>query len=352
MPVTTKSNKTSALFGAGMAAQAVFDTNTCIDRHWDLPGVPTDFERIELLPGILSVVAREGDSGLSKKYHGVTPSDVVTNPAYQNALEEIKLFVRDPSIAEYGYFVPKFVPRPRNLTPTTLTDKNFKNKLSETNYFCMSVTGNLLRLQSLGYIKQTVKIGDDVIVKLGTVDARDISVQPIYKKNGTFFPSLYLEGSMIYFRPVYFDEVDLDFSKSFLSAETINPRHLIEKILCSIFLKFGRHLVTPRRWEIFSQHHLNDAYTLESSMLKPSGSAKATLETKHSELSNYVSSIYSTFKKSPPNYFNGIHLSYDRSILENVPSNIHVLDTSLSRGNGYHPTIEMYCKIRSLYDHK
>ena len=60
----------------------------------------------------------------------------------------------------------------------------------------------------------------------------------------------------------------------------------------------------------------------------------------------YTKSFLSDSVAGSPSFFNGIHLGYDRSLLDCVPDNISVIDTSLNEMPGAHPTIEVYCKVR------
>ena len=261
----------------------------------------------------------------------------------------MNLFCEDEQLSNYGYFVPKFVPRPSKVKLKYLAKKSLYANLHKENYFCMSVIGNLSALQNLGYINHSVQISDDLIFKLGVINSEDADFKPIHEKHGTFFPAIYHNGSMIYYRPVYLEEVEIDFSKKLFLVAKLDFKVIVEKVLCSIYLKYGKHIIKPKKWEVYAQYNLQAAYIIDKGEVKPRADAKKQLKLAREKLLGFISEIHPKLKQSKYKYFNGIHLSYNRDVLRKVPSNIHVLDTSLSRGKGYHPTIEMYCKIFKKY---
>ena len=349
MPKTISQTNTTALFGAGMAAQAILDAGIYVDNQFELSGKRRNFIEIELFEGLKCSIARQGDNGLSAKYHGVTPSDVITDKQNLKPLRNLKIFCENESLGDYGYFVPKLVPRPAKGNPKYISQDNLVDSLHDQNYFCMSVVGNLSNLQKLGYIDGSVNISDDVIFKLGDIGCEKIEVFPIHNKSGTFFPAIYMKNSMVYYRPVYLKEVEIDFSKRLLDMKSMNIKLFLEKILCSLFLKYGVHLIKPIKWEVYAQHNLAVAYMLDKNGIHPNVYAQQELYSARSELFEATRKIHPSLRKSKFRFFNGIHLSYDRKVLQNTPSNIQVLDTSLCRSKGYHPTIEMYCKVFNKY---
>ena len=339
------SSNSNNLFGTGMAAQAILDAGVEVSQHFEPTVKKNSILRIKTFGEKENIVACQGPKGMSDLYHGVTPSDVILDKMNFQALEKLNIKQPQRLKKHSGYFVPKRVPRPRSKIYTKIETSSLQNFFGDKNYFCMSVIGNLRALQSLGYIDGPVPVSDDIIFKLGTVELKDNPTSVVQSLSGSFFEARYFSNYMIFFRPCYYRSVEINFSKRALLAGTNNGFQLIEKILCSIYLKFGVHILPPRKWEMYAQLNVKDAYIMQNGDIENKNITEKFLSRERQRILNQISLDYDTFEASGCTYFNGIHLSYNRDFLCAVPRDIEVLDTSLSRGNGIHPTVEMYCKI-------
>ena len=112
MQETIMNSNSIALFGAGMAAQAIVDAGASFDSHFEII-TKTPELAVELFEGLKCTIGRSGGYGLSAKYHGVTPSDIITDINYLAPLKKLKLFCDNGNLKDFGYFVPRFVPRPK-----------------------------------------------------------------------------------------------------------------------------------------------------------------------------------------------------------------------------------------------
>ena len=172
---------------------------------------------------------------------------------------------------------------------------------------------------------------------------------PQYFFGGTVFPIIKLNNGIITFRPIFGEADTLDFTKNiFLQFLSGHRGKITSKLQQAIYLKFGLQLSSkkPKRWAAVLQTNVPDVYYLSKGKLKINGNLVRRADAGLSQASNVLIKNIPGAELTLPEYFNGIHLGYDRNILKDIPKNLHVFDMSLNKRKGQHPTIEVYCDIR------
>lgn len=335
------------IYGTGMCARAVIDSLGQENIEIIQPTKDTRPESIDL-DGIKFRVCAHSQGGLSSLYHGITPCNTINATQNTEYLKTLKLKVK-PELMSNGYFVPRKVPRPTKIKNTH--QGNVKLTSNNTAFLCLSVVGNLSVLQEYRHIPDNVTISDDLIIGIGSFNELPKSLQPIQYIDGVVFPIISVPSGIITFRPVYNNDLQLDFSKNILKQlGRGSVRGILPKVLQAIYLKHGLQpsFLRPVKWLATLQLNIPNFYTLRDRTLIPNSDLISDTRKKIPAYLRLIRREITTFEEEPPTFFNGIHLGYDREILRNVPDNIQVYDTSLNDRPGTHPTIKTYCKIREL----
>jgi hypothetical protein len=296
------------------------------------------------------IIFNDGVNGLSGYYHGVMPGCIFKDNTLKDGLSVLNLDCNTKNIIFNSYFVPWVVRRPRIKSFSEFDPIAVSDLSKGDNYLCMSVIGNLKFLQQHGYIKNAV-ISDDIIYKIGTIsitDYKKLTHKREFCKKGIFFPIINMKNGFVHFRPIFFRETNINFTNlinSFISNKSVGE--FFEKVLRSIYMRFGVLLTRPSKWECFVQVSIKNFYKLkEDGAVEELESARMEYLKSIDAANEYINEFgFKDFKYDNGEVINGIHLGYDRNILKNVPKNIYVFDTSLNNKLGYHPTIVMFCKI-------
>tara|TARA_B100001057_G_scaffold349498_1_gene350925 strand:- start:820 stop:1926 length:1107 start_codon:yes stop_codon:yes gene_type:complete len=296
-----------------------------------------------------SVLFNSGKKGLSNFYHGVTPLSILKNKKYSEVLKKINL--NDDALKDIdksGYYVPFLVPRPKIKKTLNLKNFDLEKNIENNLYFCLSVIGNINSLYKLNYLQETL-ISDDVVFSVGKISNKDFKEKyfdQLKTTKGTVFPCEYRENFTLSFRPVFFESVDMnyiDFKETFFKE--ISLKQLNEKILKSIFLRFGIKFIKVKYWECFIQKNIRSSYLFKKGKISEDKMFKKNLESSFEEAKNLIKSLnFISFKEKISNVSCGVHLGYNREILSKVPKNLNFFDTSLNKNHGHHPTIVAFCE--------
>lgn len=333
------------LYGTGMCAQAVIDTFG--RKQVELIQPSSRDVKTDLSLGELSFkICDPSVKGLSKRYHGVTPGRTINNKANIDFLKKLKLRTI-PEVPNNSYFVPWNVPRPKmngfiQKLPISFNDHR-------DIFLCSSVVGNLQALQKHKYIPEIVDISDDLTIGIGSLQDLPSNLMPSHFWGGTAFPILEIPNGIITFRPVFGENDTIDFAEKIIKQLlNVGFGTVQSKVQQAVYLKFGIQPIfkKPRKWIALLQSNVQNFYKLETGDISLNINLIDNVKEKIMSSQLYTKSVLSNFVAGSPSYFNGIHLGYDRSILDCVPDNISVLDTSLNEMPGTHPTIEVYCKVR------
>lgn len=216
----------------------------------------------------------------------------------------------------------------------------------------MSVTGNISYLIDNGYIDGTL-ISDDIVFRLGSVSTDDFNVlmpKRIVNSVECHFPCKNYSGVQVSFRPVFQREVNLNFidvMESFVSGFSLFD--LVEKIRRAFFLRYGLSLGPIRYWECHVQKNISDAYHYIGNDYRESTNNQKEIELCIEKvIENLLEAGFKSFKKNVGDFMSGVHLGYDRAILNDLPTNFRVFDTSLNMIPGAHPTIRSFCESYNL----
>lgn len=333
------------LYGTGMCAQAVIDTLG--RRQVELIQPVSRDLKTDLSLGELSFkICDPSVKGLSRRYHGVTPGKTINDKANFNFLKKLKLRTI-PEVCNNSYFVPWNVPRPKmNGTipklPISLNDHR-------DIFLCSSVVGNIQALQKHKYVPEIVDISDDLIIGIGSLQDLPSYLLPSHFWGGTAFPILEVPNGIITFRPVFGKNDTIDFTKKIISQLLYGGFGTVRsKVQQAVYLKFGVQPIfkNPYKWMVLLQLNVKNFYKLETGDISLNLDLIDNVKEKIMSSQLYTKSVLPNFVAGSPSFFNGIHLGYDRCVLEGVPDNIRVLDTSLNETPGTHPTVEVYCKVR------
>lgn len=339
-----RDEKKVAILGSGICAYAVnkiWKKADCFSEKSNKPHIKLD-SRWRPDP----IIANNGKGGLSMYYHGVTPTITINNKLNIIPLEIIKMNDRVPKNMTDSYFVPRFTPRPKIKTVKDIN--NFKeSKSKDITYLCLSVIGNINFLIEKNYISR-VQVSDDIVYKIGTVSEK--SYNKLIKKNvitkkGSYFPIINLKNGHINFRPVFFKKISINFIDiSNDLFRDLSFSSLIEKILRSLYMRFGFIFLKPKYWECYVQQNLKDAYTVTKEKIKENDVTEEINYFVKNAMNELIDQGFSDFKLDVGDFMSGIHLGYDRKILKKIPKKYRVFDTSLNDYPGSHPTIYSFCK--------
>jgi hypothetical protein len=296
------------------------------------------------------IVSNNSLYGLSRFYHGVTPGEVLVNPEYKIPLSELGLPTVTDFPAEQYNFVPYIVPRPKRFIKRVevCADFSFESLLECNNvYLCSSVIGNINYLDSINYI-DSLYVGDHINCKIAHIRASELDKKyhsSVITKSGVFSPVINSEKFQISFRPKFFSKsIDVNFIDNKFEVNNMLQISLYEKILTAVYLKFGILFFQPIGYDVFLQSNIDDAYIYSQGNLFENESNKSKHEVLISEAYDTLSDMGVDFRRIKCNAMSGIHLHYDRSLLENLPDNIHVFDTSLYSSNAKHSSVASFCE--------
>lgn len=297
-----------------------------------------------------AVVSNLGAGGLSRYYHGVTPSAVLKDKAYQPGLRLLGL--TDVQVPEGDWnFVPGSVPRAWVRPDASLEGFDLREVGDERVYMCLSVIGNLQLLIASGYLEEA-RVSDDIVFRLGTVSleegARLLSL-PQRGPRGVFHPIIRFPGGQVGLRPQFFRDVTINFIDPQRNLLSIDPRALAEKALRAAYLRYGLHPFSAKSWDVYVQRNFADAYTVSpDGVAEPHGLKARFAVAVEEEVQRMAQLGFTTFRRSLGDVMSGIHLGYDRAMLANLPPGIRVLDTSLNPEPGQHPTVRTFCIAYAL----
>jgi hypothetical protein len=333
------------IFGAGLAAYAVklalptskVFANKAVCKHFK---INSEWRENPIIYNLST-------HGLSGYYHGVTPINLFYKSENKTPLNYLNIWFPTNKIKiHHGYFVPLKVPRPKIDDFESFKSIDFKN--TEIIFLCLSVIGNLQYLIEKGYLADAI-VGDDLVYKIGTISTGDylkvLKNKAIRVKTGSVFPVLKFKRKVISFRPIFIKETNLNFidlNKNF-SVKNISFIDFIEKILSALYLRFGLVFFPIKKWACYVQDYIDNAYTINATNVKETEFLKKNYEKSKNETMEFLRKKFDNFIEEDGFIISGIHLRYDRSILNGIPSNIHLIDNSLSLSYGEHPTIEMFC---------
>lgn len=301
-----------------------------------------------------AILYNKGFGGLSKYYHGVTPATVLLEKNNEKALSSLGLKIEMDIKLKNFNFVPWKVPRPKirkkNILP--IEDFYFNEHRKNNIFLCLSTLGNLTFLKENQLIEEA-QITDDLVFKIGKISNYEIiekKLQSKIKNQGVFSPYIRSKLGLISFRPVFKTETSINFINFKENLKQSPGIHIIiEKIRRAIYLRYGILTGKVKHWECFIQVPVKASYQLTDHGLFETNSTKETYNEIAKKIDREISDIgLSSFKKKLGEVIPGIHLSYDRKILKDLPRNIIVLDTSLNDDIYLHPTLASYCKAYNI----
>jgi hypothetical protein len=333
------------IFGAGLAAYAVklalptskVFANKAVCKHCK---INSEWRENPIIYNLST-------HGLSTYYHGVTPLNLFYKAENKIPLNYLGIWFSVKEIKiPHGYFVPLKVPRPKINDFESFKAIEFKN--TDNIFLCLSVIGNLQYLIRKGYLVDAI-VGDDLVYKIGTISTEEyikiIKNKPIRVETGSVFPVLKFKRKVISFRPIFIKETNLNFidlSKNF-SVRNIAFIDVLEKILSALYLRFGLLFFPVKKWACYVQDYIENAYTISATNIVESQFLKENYKNSKIETVEFLRKIFNNLTEEDGFIISGIHLRYNRNILNGIPSNIHLIDNSLSLSYGEHPTIEMFC---------
>lgn len=287
------------------------------------------------------IVAHDGYGGMGKYYHGVFPEVLFDHPSFRDFYKiDVPEFLADPW--SY-YFVPRLVPRPQIArSMVTKLCESFKPDECVETFFCQSVVGNLSSIwESLGCSK--VAVSDDVVTCIGEISGDEFSQKyPFSVKRSAglaIFPAVLQDNCMVTFRPVFNEPANLNFIDVKSSLLEINPKNFLEKVRLGSFLRYGIVLGKIKKFQVFAQINITDCYEMTSTSFTESEILGHKLVKEREKLWSELARRFTSFIPQSHFYSSGIHLGYDRRILSSLPPNWSVLDTSLNRYPGMHPSL-------------
>jgi hypothetical protein len=248
-------------------------------------------------------------------------------------------------------FVATKVPRPW-VRPDSSLDGFDMGKVGDTPVFmCLSVIGNLQLLIAEGYLKEA-HVSDDIVFKLGSLSLEEgASLLPPLQRvpRGAFHPILSFPGGQVALRPRFFRDTTINFidpKHNFLSAD---PRDLAEKALRALYLRYGLYPLRATGWDVYVQRNFPHAYTVSRDGVVEFRDLKGLFEEVVEAETERMRQIgFTTFRYSLGDVMSGIHLGYDRTLLNGLPPSLHVLDTSLNPEPGQHPTVCTFCIAHAI----
>jgi hypothetical protein len=324
----------SALRGALVLSPLGKRPHTRVDSVWRPPAVVTNL----------------GGGGLSQYYHGVMPSAVLIEEKYQPALRLLGLADMKVPQGDWNFVATK-VPRPWVRPNASIDGFDLCQVGDETVFLCLSVIGNLQLLIAQGYLKEA-RVSDDVVFKLGTVSLEEgarFFPLPQLGPRGAFHPILRFPGGQLGLRPRFFRDTTINFIDLKQNFLTVDPRDLAEKALRALYLRYGLCPLKASGWDVYVQRSFANAYTVSRHDVSESGDLKSQFqEVVEVEIQRMTQIGFTTFRRSLGDVMSGIHLGYDRNLLNGLPPRLHVLDTSLNPEPGQHPTVRAFCIAHAL----
>lgn len=340
----TDRKSVDTVFGDGLIAYAVKNASCGTINSYALSGLETIESCRVFRDATPYSSARSG--GLSARYHGVTPISTLSSVCNRSALATLGLPVLVGN-TQMGadLFVPFKVPRP---LPQR---KQLKVNISEINkilfgrsriFICLSAIPNILLLQRLRLIEADVPIRNDVVFKIGTIESRNFpfSYERSFSFWGVRFPAIKFGRFLFYLRPQFFCQTEVNFFN--IAANLQHLDGLTEKLFRMVYARFGLKLFRVRKWEVVCQANINDFCTLSRGEIVPGKIKGKSLLSESLDLASNFFNI-EPVESGRISMLNGIHYSYDRAVLRELPCNLSVFDTSLSHLRGEHTSIDSYC---------
>lgn len=296
-----------------------------------------------------SILYSADKRGLSNLYHGVTPAQIyqdhektITNLDYANLKTKIV------EIKDYS-FVPYKVERTKiNIKNTKYINvENLKNY--EKVNLCSSVIGNLRILMKLGEIEKSIKVGDHLVVKLCSIKYEEYlekigSKGVVHTPTGVLFKHMDFGDldTRVFFRPNYGDNININFTDTVNGiAKFLINKNSIKRIKSSLYNKFGIKFPATRV-DIYAQIPIRDLYCVSEFSIVESLDSEIIFKSVLEELKIKVRNKFDTVKfytNNKENILPGIHLFYNRAVVQNINKNIKVYDTSLCPDIKAHPTV-------------
>lgn len=287
------------------------------------------------------IVGSRKKYGLSNFYHGVTPTNVLSDRSNKTALSHL-FELTTMEFPKNHNFVPRSVPR-----PTLKTELVSNVEFSEFSILAMSVYGNLKELIIKGFSKEFM-INDDIVTAIGELDF-EVGLHyfgdKIKVKSGVLFPYKLHDDVQISLRPIFEEYAEIDLVSAAKNFNELNFKNFQEKICTAAYLRFGLKLKKVKRWKVFLQINVQNAYILTENSFTENSTLHTMIQKKIKLTKEFLRErIPEMTYDADFKLINGIHLSYDRQQLLNVPQNIFVADTSLNPFKGLHPSISSYCE--------
>jgi hypothetical protein len=287
------------------------------------------------------VISNTGLYGLSRYYHGVSPISILSDPL---TLKLLKIDERMPCPNKDKYYVVLRKPiRPKFGKINDIAKFDTRVLSNSSVNLCQSVIGNLLYLNSRFNLRD-IDISDDIVFKAGDILHADFNkyFDKIVIKGGGYhlLPMIKIPNGMVTLRPVFNHPVDLNFIDLHKNFFNISPGEAIEKLRSVFFLRKGVLLGKVTKWECHVQLNIPKCYLLNKSGEIIEKYNKNNFSKDVKNIAPYILNIFPTFKLNIGRVGSGIHLGYDREVLDTLPENIKVFDTSLNDNAGAdHPTI-------------
>lgn len=291
------------------------------------------------------VICNEGFGGLSCFYHGVSPGWLLDDPVFRKLtgfnLQGGPLGYQNSEF----YFVQKKIIRPcfkKNVVlPMAELDITGQGKT----YLCSSVIGNLSYVSNMIDV-DGVTVSDDVVIRLGAISNQDFKEKFFHAAlrfdKFTVFPAIFENNIMFSFRPVFDKSIDINFIDIIENFRDLRLGTLLEKFRSSMFLRFGVTLGKPLKWEIFAQINIKDCYVYKGNTFAEVPDLESILHGRVKSGLSFIDDVFSSFSESLGRPISGIHLGYDRTVLNGLSDQYVVLDTSLNTSLGLHPTMIAY----------
>ena len=303
------------------------------------------------------IISNISSKGLSNYYHGVTPSNIFFNYDYKEPLEKIGF--KKPSnknLIKSSYFVPRSIPRPKIGKTKDIQNFDLESNSNENLFVCLSVVGNLIIFSKFANINE-IDVSDDIVFKIGNISCADYSKlfdSPILDNQGAYFPTIEFKEGFVSFRPVFLKETHLNFidlRDDFMKNK--DPISFLEKSLKAFYLRYGIKFLKVKYWECYVQKNIKSNYVFRNGELFETKNTFKDLERIFKHLIGKIQSKgLRVFDEKISNISSGIHLGYDRNILNEISSNINFLDTSLNPNPGLHPSIISFCESYILSKNK
>lgn len=346
----------NSILGTGICASGV--VKALIDRKQDFRvfGSKDKKKHIRIRSNFRPspVISNEGFGGLTSFYHGVSPGWLLDDPVFRE-LTGLHLCGAHSGYEDSEfYFVQNKIIRSCVKRNDVLPMSEFNDSDMDKIYLCASVLGNLSYISSMIDLEE-VTVSDDIVIRLGAISNQVFeekfthAVQRFNKF--VVFPSVYENSIMYSFRPVFKKSIDINFIDILENFRDLKLDSLIEKFRSSMFLRFGLALGKPIKWEVYAQINIKECYLYRDNMFTEVSDLESKLHGRMNSGLSYLDSVFPSFKESLGSPISGIHLGYDREILNGLSDQYVVLDTSLNTQLGLHPTMIAYLQSYKLAAH-